>query len=128
MSNKLSRPLFVVFEGIDGSGKCLGRGTPILMFDGTTRPVEEIRVGDLLMGDDSRARRVLSLARGRDRMHRIVQRNGESYVVNSAHILCLKIAGRTPAYRKHEKADGVVEMSVEDVNCLLPAGWIVLTE
>ena len=36
-------------EAVAGSGKCLGRGTSVLLYDGTRKPVEEIQVGDLLM-------------------------------------------------------------------------------
>ncbi|MBI5549082.1 MAG: hypothetical protein HY901_34795, partial [Deltaproteobacteria bacterium] len=45
-----------------GGGKCLARGTPVLMFDGSIKTVEQVEIGDLLMGPDSRARTVLSLA------------------------------------------------------------------
>jgi replicative DNA helicase len=37
-------------------GKCLGRGTLVLMFDGTIKPVEDIAAGDLLMGPDNTPR------------------------------------------------------------------------
>jgi superfamily II DNA or RNA helicase len=74
-----------------GAGKCLARGTPVLMFDGTIRPVESIVVGDLLMGPDSAPRRVESLARGREAMYRVTPTKGDSYVVNESHILSLKI-------------------------------------
>ena len=40
---------------------CHAAGHPILMFDGTVRPVEDIRVGDKLMGPDSRPRQVKRL-------------------------------------------------------------------
>src|SRR4051812_44453905 len=49
------------------AGKCLAKGTPVLLYDGTIKAVEEIRVGDQLMGDDSTPRNVLSLARGQER-------------------------------------------------------------
>lgn len=49
-----------VIEAQAGSGKCLGRNTKVLMFDGTVKNVQDIKVGDLLMGDDSTARTVLS--------------------------------------------------------------------
>jgi hypothetical protein len=74
-----------------GTGKCLGRGTPVLMFDGTVIPVEEVRVGDLLMGPDSKPRTVLSLAHGYDNMYRVVPVKGEAYEVNEPHILSLKM-------------------------------------
>lgn len=47
-----------------GRGKCLGKDTPILMYDGTIKMVQDIQIGDVLMGDDSTPRNVLSLARG----------------------------------------------------------------
>ena len=38
--------------------KCFSRGTKILMHDGTTKLVEDIKIGDQLMGDDSSPRKV----------------------------------------------------------------------
>ena len=38
------------FIGPSGIGKCLAKGTPVLMYDGTVKNVEDVRVGDLLMG------------------------------------------------------------------------------
>ena len=80
--------------GLSGSGKCHGADTPIIMYDGTIKKVQDIQVGDLLMGDDSTARRVFSLARGRDIMYEVTNIKGESYTVNSEHILSLKYTGR----------------------------------
>ena len=80
--------------GLSGSGKCHGADTPIIMYDGTIKKVQDIQVGDLLMGDDSTARRVFSLARGRDIMYEVTNIKGESYIVNSEHILSLKYTGR----------------------------------
>lgn len=73
-----------------GVGKCHGRGTPVLMYNGTKKLVEDVVEGDILMGDDSTPRTVESLARGRDQMYRITSVKGDSYVVNSEHILCLQ--------------------------------------
>lgn len=73
-----------------GSGKCMAIDTPILMFDGTIKMVQDVIVGDDLMGDDSTPRKVLSLARGEDDMYNIIPINGNTYRVNSEHILCLK--------------------------------------
>jgi len=60
------------------------------MYNGSIKLVEDIVEGDLLMGDDSTPRTVESLARGRDQMYRVTSIKGESYVVNSEHILCLQ--------------------------------------
>ena len=76
-----------------GAGKCLAAGTPVLMSDGNVRSVEEIQVGDFLMGPDSKPRRVVSLSRGREEMFRVTPMRGDSYVVNRSHILSLKMTG-----------------------------------
>ena len=75
------------------SGKCLGRGTPVLCFDGSTKAVEEVRVGDLLMGPDSKPRRVLALGSGNGPMFKVVQGNGDAYSCNGDHILALESSG-----------------------------------
>lgn len=79
----------LLYHGL-GSGKCHGYNTPILMYDGTIKMVQNIKEGEQLMGDDSKPRTVMSLARGRDKMYTVIQENGDSYIVNSEHILCLK--------------------------------------
>ena len=40
-----------------GRGKCLGKDTPILMYDGTIKKVQDICTDDLIMGDDSKPRK-----------------------------------------------------------------------
>lgn len=77
-----------------GTGKCHAKDTPILMYDGNIRLVQDIKVGDFLMGDDSTPRKVLSLARGDDEMYDIIPVKGDKYTVNKEHILVLKYSGR----------------------------------
>lgn len=74
---------------VAGSGKCLGKGTLVLMFDGTIKPVEHIRIGDAVMGVDSRPRRVLSVTSGTDQMFKVTPVKGDSWVCNSQHTLTL---------------------------------------
>jgi hypothetical protein len=64
-----------------------------MLNDGKIKMVQDIEVGDLLMGDDSSPRTVTSLARGEDEMYEILSNKNESYTVNSEHILCLKPSG-----------------------------------
>jgi hypothetical protein len=79
-----------------GRGKCLGKNTPILMYDGSIKLVQDIRVGDFIMGDDSTDRKILSLARGMEMMYRVKTDTGE-YIVNQSHILSLKFPnGQAP--------------------------------
>ena len=72
------------------AGKCHGIDTPIIMFDGSIKKVQDIKVGDQLMGDDSTPRNVLSLARGREMMYNVIPLKGDPYTVNESHILSLK--------------------------------------
>jgi hypothetical protein len=70
-----------------GRGKCLGKDTPILMYDGALKMVQDIVVGDKIMGDDSMPRNVLTLARGRERMAHICEdKTSERYITNMSHI------------------------------------------
>ena len=73
-----------------GTGKCHAKDTPIIMYDGTIKMVQDICVGDKLMGDNSTPRTVLSLAQGKDDLYDVIPVKGDKYTVNSEHILCLK--------------------------------------
>ena len=90
-----------------GHGKCLGKGTKLLMYDGSIKKVEDVVVGDLLMGDDSTPRTVLSLARGKEQMYWVHQNKGESYRVNESHILSLRS-------RKTTYDTDVIDISVKE--------------
>lgn len=94
-----------------GRGKCLGKNTPILMFDGTVKMVQDIQVGELIMGDDSTPRKILSLARGREMMYKVTTKKGEDYIVNESHILSLKYS---TYMNKHTPKDSVLDISVLD--------------
>lgn len=96
-----------------GLGKCHKMDTPILMFDGKIKMVQDIKVGELLMGDDSTSREVLSLAKGQDEMYKISPVKGESYVVNQEHILCLKVSGKPIINNWKNKRGEVTELSVK---------------
>lgn len=86
-----------------GSGKCMGWDSPVLMFDGSIKKIQNISKGELLMGDDSTSRQVVSLARGADDMYNVWY-GSSKYTVNKEHILCLK----TKEYpRMEEKKDKI---------------------
>lgn len=71
-------------------GKCLAKGTKVVKADGRLINVEDIQIGDLLLGPDSKPRRVLSIARGQEEMYWVRQHKGVDYRVNESHILSLK--------------------------------------
>ena len=77
----------IFLTGPAGTGKCLGLNTPIIMFDGSIKMVQDVKTNELIMGDDSSSRRVLSTSSGEDEMYKVTTHFGDSYIVNSAHIL-----------------------------------------
>src|SRR5690625_4849093 len=88
---------------------CHAKGHPIIMHDGSIKNVEDIVVGDKVMGPDSTPRTVVALHRGREPMVRITPTKGDPFVVNMGHILSLYI---TP--RKKGDAPSYVELSVKE--------------
>lgn len=70
---------------------CFALGTSIMRRDGSSYPVEDVRVGDKLMGADGRSERnVIELRRGREAMYRFTYMDGSSHTFNESHILCLR--------------------------------------
>ena len=67
------------------AGKCVAKGTRFIMFDGSIKNVEDIKVNDLLMGPDSKPRRVLATCNGKDNMYEVIPDNGINHIVNSKH-------------------------------------------
>jgi len=61
----------------DEEGKCFGIDTLVRMSDGSIKKVQDVCVGDLLMGDNSTPRKVLSTVVGKGQMYRIVPNQGE---------------------------------------------------
>lgn len=86
--------LHTVIMGPPGTGKCLAKDTLIMMYDGTLKKVQDIRVGDLLMGDDSTHRLVETTCIGTEEMFQIQSLSSDlsedTYIVNKSHILSLK--------------------------------------
>jgi superfamily II DNA or RNA helicase len=94
-----------------GAGKCMCKNTPIIMYDGSIKMVQDVKVGDQLMGDDSTPRNVLSLARGRETMYDIIPNKGDKYTVNESHILSLKSSfNHSKKYKKGE----IYDISIKD--------------
>jgi len=90
---------------------CHRAGQNILMFDGSIKKVEDVIIGDKIMGPDSSSRTVLSLCRGKDRMVRIIPVKGEPFVVNKEHILSLK---RTRRKSGDKLAGNIVDVKVSE--------------
>ena len=88
---------------LTGSG-CHSIDTPIIMYDGSIKKVQDVQINDKLMGDDNSPRIVQELFRGRDQMVKIKPIKGNPFIVNINHILSLKftnlisISKRTDGY------------------------------
>lgn len=99
--NDMREKSLAVFMAPAGCGKCLGVDTPILMADMTIKYVQDIVVGDNLMGPDGTPRKVLDTTTGRDMLYKVSQVKGLDYVVNSKHKLSLKVSfSDRKAYKK----------------------------
>jgi len=99
-----------------GAGKCLGKGTPVLMFDGSIKNVEAVVEGDLLMGPDSKPRRVLSICTGVEQLYEVSPVKGDPYIVNESHVLSLKQTGlkSKPKYPCQEGKGTIVNIGVRE--------------
>lgn len=64
---------------------CHIKDTEVLMYDNTIKKVQDVRVGDLLMGKDGTPRKVLELFNGTDMMYKVTLSNGDWHIVNSKH-------------------------------------------
>lgn len=100
--------LHTVIMGPPGTGKCLGKDTLVMMYDGSMKKVQEIQAGELIMGDDSTPRTVETICSGTEEMYKVESLTSDlpedTYIVNKSHILSLK-----NIYTGH-----VVDLSVSD--------------
>lgn len=83
---------------------CLGFDTDVLMYDGSIKKVQDVVVGDMLMGPDSKPRNVLKLCRGSSQMYKVLPVKGEEWVCNDDHILSLQ----------HTVNGNIIDISVKD--------------
>lgn len=102
---------------LDMAVGCHEKGQLVMRYSGDLDKVENIKVGDLLMGDDSTPRKVLELKRGYGEMFRIIPVKGEPFVVNGDHILSVD------HYRKNvEGYSEILDISVYDF-LAKPKSW-----
>lgn len=71
--------------------ECLKFGTEVIMTDGSIRKIEDIKLGEYVMGPDGTPRRVLERHTGVDNMYRIKAGSGcDDQIVNSKHSIYYK--------------------------------------
>lgn len=72
-----------------GQTGCFSPGTEVLLYEGGTKKVEDVQLGDVLVGDDNTPRTVQRLFSGTDLMYDVVLEDGHIYRVNQEHKLVL---------------------------------------
>jgi len=92
--------LHTVILGPPGCGKCLAFGTEVLMYDGSFKCIQDIDADELVMGDDSTPRTVLSTCKGQEQMFLVKSSfsddDADSFTVNKSHILtCFRVSDET---------------------------------
>lgn len=87
---------------------CFAKGTEVMMYDGSVKQVEDILLGDKVMGKDGLPREVVQLPKGQETMYKVVQKTSSrahkseatreepfalfNYTCNATH----KLVVRTP--------------------------------
>jgi GTPase len=106
----------ILLAGSVDTGKCFLKGTMIMNYDCSLTKVEDIKINDKLMGDDSQVRTVISLHYGKSEMYKITPKYGKPYIVNGPHILCLKNVSSEVIYYNNNTIypNDVMEISVLD--------------
>jgi len=94
--SKFSNSDIIVYVG------CFAAGTAVMMADGSFMNIEDIDIGDMVMGKDGEGREVVALPRGFDKMYEVTVKtdhrndimNQVRYTCNASHLLVL----RTPQH------------------------------
>ena len=78
-------------NGERSGGHCFAPGTKVIMAGGQVKNIEDIKVGDAVLGPDGHIRNVLETHHGTDHMYRIHGGSGcEDQIVNSTHLIRYK--------------------------------------
>jgi superfamily II DNA or RNA helicase len=75
------------------------------MYNGNVKLVQDIQDGDLIMGDDSTSRTVLSTCKGQETLYKIIPDFGNPYIVNESHILSFVSTEDTLEFKKYHLYD-----------------------
>ncbi|KAJ1729086.1 H(+)-transporting V1 sector ATPase subunit A [Coemansia biformis] len=108
--SKYSNSDFIVYVG------CFAEGTQVLRADGSAANIEDIAVGEQVLGEDGLPREVVALPRGRETMYEVAEvadgqtektPGGISFVCNATHKLVVRteqhVTTATEAVADHEQ-------------------------
>ena len=83
---------------------CFIANTKVLMYDGTVKSIQDIKIHDLLMGPDSRPRKVLSAFSDYGETIKIIPKKGVSFVCSSGHLITTEYNTSKRKIIKHSPA------------------------
>lgn len=78
------------------------------MYDGTVKYIQDIKIGDIVMGDDSTPRHVLNLHHGISKLYELKISKCENIIVSENHILCI-------TRQKRNERKGVRQWITKDI-------------
>jgi DNA topoisomerase-2 len=91
-------------SGRNGAGsKCLGQDVIVPLFSGKNTKAKDVKMGDILIGDDGTPRKINNIIKGTGKMYEVSQSLGESYIVNEEHILTLHMPDHKVIFWNTEK-------------------------
>lgn len=102
---------------VSATAGCLGKNTPVLMFDGSIKMSQDIKVGDELMGADSTKRIVLKTNCGISNLYKVVPVKGEEWICNDSHIMTVHdqyITRSMKLYQSSHTTD-IVDKSIAEI-------------
>lgn len=92
---------------------CLGKDTGLRMFDGSVKKVQDILIGDKLMGIDSTERIVTDTFSGQNIMYEVKSKYNEPYIVSDTHNLVNEnkdnLLIEDALYSKHKALTATIE-------------------
>ena len=112
MISKINR---VVVDVGNPLARCLEKDTPVLMFDGSIKMVQDIKIDEQIMGPDSLPRTVSNVNSGSEMMYKVTSKDKHrkiSYGCNENHILTLKYCSED--YRYNAEKGDIIDISVKD--------------
>jgi hypothetical protein len=80
----------VIVSSYPGSGKCFVEDTLIMLYDGSVKKVQEIDIGEKLMGYKGVSKTVKSVCSGKEPMYDVILSNNDKFTCNETHILTLQ--------------------------------------
>lgn len=104
---------FAVISAKSNQGKCLEKGTEVLMADGTYKKVEDIEIGDKVQSSDG-VNTVFELHSGKAKGYKIIPKIGKSFVVSADHILTLMKKYYKQKNNKRVLKRELVDIKIED--------------